>query len=168
MMRPKKTRPPSHTTLRTELDRIATSLEQLTKLALTSNDTLCELLSAAKSNLNPQPGPCSAPRSNRSESTSQPSTFDLAKEDVISFRQAKEFISTHPGISTISRWCTSGVRKVRLESILIGGRRKTTRQAVDRFLVKCSERDFVGFTGDISQLRKHVESIKSRAKKPGK
>jgi hypothetical protein len=36
--------------------------------------------------------------------------------------------------STVSRWALHGVRGVRLESFVLGGRRQTSREAWDRFV----------------------------------
>jgi hypothetical protein len=152
------------TSQRDELKQIGTACDQLIELLQATNDTLIELSTAVKPKADPPAMPCSTSSSIRSENTSQLTTFDIAKENIVSFREASEMIPTHPGISTISRWCR-GVRGNRLESILIGGRRKTSRQAVERFLVKCSERGFVGFGGDIDVLREHVDRIKSGGKK---
>jgi hypothetical protein len=43
----------------------------------------------------------------------------------------------HP--ATIARWARKGCRGVRLESLLIGGRRFSTVEAVSRFLSRLSE-----------------------------
>ena len=98
----------------------------------------------------------------RSANVTQPNVNDLAHEDIISFVQASAMIPTHPSPSTISRWCSPGCRGVKLESTYIGGRRKTTRQAIDRFLTACGERNFAGMDGDIFLLRERVMDIKER------
>jgi hypothetical protein len=85
--------------------------------------------------------------STRPENCTNEGVFDLSREDIISFAQAGEMIATHPSASTISRWCSIGCRGIKLESILIGGRRKTSRPAIERFLVACRERDWAGMHG---------------------
>lgn len=42
-------------------------------------------------------------------------------------------------IATVWRWMLTGCRGVRLESILLGGRRITSKEAVERFVAKLSE-----------------------------
>ncbi len=42
-------------------------------------------------------------------------------------------------IVTLQLWCTRGVRRVKLESLLIGGRRCTSLQALRRFYERVSE-----------------------------
>jgi hypothetical protein len=44
-----------------------------------------------------------------------------------------------PHISTVWRWCTKGVRGVRLQSYVVGGTRVVTAEAIDRFLAQTSE-----------------------------
>ena len=39
-------------------------------------------------------------------------------------------------LSTVWRWCTRGVRHIRLESMNVGGRRYTTTEAFQRFLAE--------------------------------
>jgi hypothetical protein len=103
----------------------------------------------------------SARRSIRSENASQLQTNDIAREQLISFVQASEMIPIHPSRSTVSRWCSVGCRGLKLESTYIGGRRKTSREAVERFLIACSERHFAGIDGDVSQLREIVLELKA-------
>ncbi len=92
--------------------------------------------------------PTTAPRSvgcsAGSENSTRKGVFDLSQEDIISFAQASEMIPTHPSVSSISRWCSPGCRKIKLESFYIGGRRKTTKQAVGRFLLRCRNQGWAG------------------------
>jgi hypothetical protein len=48
--------------------------------------------------------------------------------------QASNLVATHPSIESLRRWAGQGVRGVRLETWLIGGRRYTAREAIARFL----------------------------------
>ena len=61
--------------------------------------------------------------------------IDITIEQPISFNQAAKFLpdDRRPGFSTWWRWSTRGIRGVKLETILIGGRRCTTAEAVARF-----------------------------------
>ena len=60
--------------------------------------------------------------------------IDVEREDLISLREAAESIPTKPAPSTLQRWRLYGVRGRKLETILIGGLRYTSKQAVVRFL----------------------------------
>ncbi len=59
---------------------------------------------------------------------------DVSNERSISLSEAAKLLPTRPHLSTLCRWSSVGVRGVRLESTLIGGRRVTTKESVDRFL----------------------------------
>jgi hypothetical protein len=41
-------------------------------------------------------------------------------------------------VSTVHRWATTGVKGVILESIKIGGQRYTSKEALQRFVERCS------------------------------
>ena len=63
-------------------------------------------------------------------------SIDLANETPITLAKAAQ---TLPGgavhVSTVHRWRMKGCRGVRLESFLRGGKRMTTREAIERFTV---------------------------------
>ncbi len=46
---------------------------------------------------------------------------------------------TRPHLATIHRWCMKGSRGVKLESRVLGGRRLTTVDAVERFMNNVTE-----------------------------
>lgn len=68
--------------------------------------------------------------------------IDCDIETLISFSDAR---SAFPGIkrrlslATLHRWRLSGVRGVKLETILIGGLRFTSREAIARFIAAQNE-----------------------------
>jgi len=55
-------------------------------------------------------------------------------EQLLSLTEATSVIPGGPHISTLHRWRTRGVRGVFLETCMVGGRRFTSREAIDRFL----------------------------------
>jgi GTP-dependent phosphoenolpyruvate carboxykinase len=59
-------------------------------------------------------------------------TIDLSTETPVAFSEAK--FPGNPHISTRHRWRLQGVRGVKLETFLCGGRRFTTEEAVGRFI----------------------------------
>jgi hypothetical protein len=63
-------------------------------------------------------------------------TGDLDQE--ISLATAAQFLPGRSGrgvhLNTIVRWCHSGVRGYKLRSVLIGGRRFTTRRWINEFI----------------------------------
>lgn len=58
----------------------------------------------------------------------------IASEDLVTLPQAGRYVPGGPSASTIWRWHLRGIRGHRLEATLIGGRRYTSRQAIERFL----------------------------------
>ena len=60
--------------------------------------------------------------------------IDLSAEIPISLREAAQQAPVPPHQSTLDRWWRRGVRGVRLETFLVGGRRFTTRAAMLRFI----------------------------------
>ena len=54
---------------------------------------------------------------------------------------ASKLIPGRPAISTLHRWCTRGVRGVKLANIRIGSRRFTTQDAIDEFVAAQIELD---------------------------
>jgi len=62
-------------------------------------------------------------------------SIDLNVERPITFNRAARYLprSSRPNQSTWWRWWRHGVRGIQLETVLIGGRRYTTREAVLRF-----------------------------------
>lgn len=61
--------------------------------------------------------------------------IDLSCEQPTTFNQAAKFLpeNTRPALSTWWRWWRHGVKGVRLETVVIGGKRYTTASAVRRF-----------------------------------
>ena len=61
--------------------------------------------------------------------------IDIDTEDLIPFQQAPDFIPGAPCLQTLHRWRLKGVRGARLETILCGGIRYTSREAIRRFII---------------------------------
>ena len=59
--------------------------------------------------------------------------IDMLHEDLITLAQAREMVPGRPNLSTVYRWVFRGVRGCRLETICIGGARRTSREALSRF-----------------------------------
>jgi hypothetical protein len=60
-------------------------------------------------------------------------SIDISTEELLSFPEACEKIPGRPHLATLHRWRLRGVRGVKLESCLVGGRRYTSVQAIERF-----------------------------------
>ena len=62
----------------------------------------------------------------------------LLEEDVVLLKDAWKLVPGRPHSCTPIRWGTIGVRGCRLETCLIGGRRYTSREALERFFASIS------------------------------
>jgi hypothetical protein len=58
--------------------------------------------------------------------------IDLSSEVLVPLNKVR--VPGRPSLATRWRWTAVGVRGVRLESIMVGGQRFTTEQAVNRFI----------------------------------
>ena len=72
--------------------------------------------------------------------------IDITREQVITLREATAILPRQKGqkglhISTLYRWCSRGVRGVRLETLKLGGRVVTSVEALQRFAERCSAAD---------------------------
>jgi hypothetical protein len=60
--------------------------------------------------------------------------IDIHSEQLLSLGQAARRLPGHPALSTLWRWQIKGVLGVRLETVLVGGRRYTSVEALSRFV----------------------------------
>jgi hypothetical protein len=60
--------------------------------------------------------------------------IDHENEQLLSMIAASKLLPGRPNVATLWRWRTAGCRGHRLETILFGGRRYTSREAITRFL----------------------------------
>ena len=61
--------------------------------------------------------------------------IDLNCETLLTFGEASHHLPNRPHISTLHRWRLRGVHGVKLETVMVGGRRYTSKQALERFAV---------------------------------
>lgn len=60
--------------------------------------------------------------------------IDITSETLISLPEAARRIPGKPNLSTVHRWRLAGVRGQRIETVLVGGRRFTSVESIERFL----------------------------------
>ncbi len=70
--------------------------------------------------------------------------LNLLTEDVISLTEARNFLpevggQKRPHVSTVWRWSLRGVGGVKLETVKIGSRIVTSKQAATRFIAATTE-----------------------------
>jgi len=61
-------------------------------------------------------------------------SIDIHSERMIPFTEAPGHIPGRPHLATVHRWRLRGTRGVRLESVLVGGKRFTSAEAIERFV----------------------------------
>jgi hypothetical protein len=59
--------------------------------------------------------------------------IDIANETVIPIAEAPQHIPGRPSLATVWRWVLNGTRAGKLESFLVGGRRFTSLESIQRF-----------------------------------
>ncbi len=60
--------------------------------------------------------------------------IDSTLEDLIPFQKASHVIPGNPSVCALHRWRLSGVRGAKLETLLVGGKRFTSSEAIARFI----------------------------------
>lgn len=61
-------------------------------------------------------------------------SIDIQSERMVPFTEAPSHIPGRPHLATVHRWRLRGARGVRLESVLVGGKRFTSQEAIQRFI----------------------------------
>ena len=64
---------------------------------------------------------------------------DLLDEDIIRLSHVPNELPGEITASTVWRWATRGVGGIRLETVKVGGRKLTSRQAIGRFIDATSQ-----------------------------
>lgn len=97
-------------------------------------------------------------------------SIDIESETLIEFQHASGAFpgERRPAIATLHRWRQRGVRGVKLETVLIGGIRYTSREAIVRFIAAQNPND-VPATHVITatQRRKLAEAAHRALRKAG-
>ena len=97
-------------------------------------------------------------------------SIDTALETLLTYEDAR---TAFPGdrrlsLATLHRWRLNGVRGVRLETLLIGGLRYTSREAIDRFIAAQNADDNPAVpTITASQRRRQSEAARSELQRMG-
>jgi hypothetical protein len=65
--------------------------------------------------------------------------IDLKTEDCILLSRAGPVVPGRPSVPTLFRWALKGCRGIKLETIMVGGRRFTSTQAIQRFVNRLSQ-----------------------------
>ena len=96
-------------------------------------------------------------------------SIDTALETLLTFEDAR---TAFPGdrrlsLATLHRWRLNGVRGVKLETVLIGGLRHTSREAIDRMIVAQNADDAPVAAITPTQRRKQSEAARTELERMG-
>lgn len=69
--------------------------------------------------------------------------INIDNEELIPFQEAGALIPGAPSLGSLHRWKSIGIQGVKLETILIGGTRFTSKQAIRRFIAAQNGIDMV-------------------------
>lgn len=97
-------------------------------------------------------------------------SIDVESETLIEFQLAAGAFPGErcPAIATLHRWRQKGVRGVKLETVLIGGIRYTSREAISRFIAAQNADDAPAAPViTASQRRKQSEAARIELEKMG-
>jgi hypothetical protein len=65
--------------------------------------------------------------------------IDPSRETLLTFPEASQVLPGRPHLTTLHRWRLHGVSGIRLECCKIGGKRFTSREALQRFTERTTE-----------------------------
>ena len=96
-------------------------------------------------------------------------SIDTELETLLTFDDAR---TAFPGdrrlsLATLHRWRLHGVRSVRLETVLIGGLRYTSREAISRFIAAQNAPDVPVPAITANQRRKQSEAARGELERMG-
>jgi hypothetical protein len=86
--------------------------------------------------------------------------MNISEQNFLSLREAAKLFPGQPHISTIFRWTERGIRGNRLETWLIGGKRFTTNDAINSFVVKINGKVNVPSKGREKRILQAEEELK--------
>lgn len=85
--------------------------------------------------------------------------IDFENEDLLTLAQATKAIPGRPSISTLYRWTQRGIEGVKLETIKLGGKRFTSKEAIRRFVERTTAPANENIIVDQSVMRSHVDDV---------
>ncbi len=83
--------------------------------------------------------------------------IDIAKEKTFPLKEARTYIPGRPDLSTLYRWAFDKPGNKRLEVVKVGGRWFTSREAIARFVQKCTNPAAVPPPGTNAARQRDVE-----------
>ena len=84
--------------------------------------------------------------------------IDLSTETLVPWQQVAKHVPGSPHVSTLHRWRLRGVRGKKLETLLVGGTRFTSREAIDRFIAAGNADDAPATPTFTATQRQHMSN----------
>ena len=96
-------------------------------------------------------------------------SIDIQKEMMLRFAEARTAFhdDRRHSLATLHRWRLNGVRGVKLETVLIGGMRYTSQEAIDRFIAAQNADDAPAVAITANQRRKQSEAARTEFERLG-
>jgi hypothetical protein len=96
-------------------------------------------------------------------------SIDIETEWLLSLSEAAKELPGRPHISTLHRWRLRGVRGVKLDTVLVGGRRFTSREALVRFTDRINSGEAKAVTGHrtVRERERAIERAERELKAAG-
>lgn len=91
--------------------------------------------------------------------------IDLENEKLVTMTEAAKLLPRRPHTSTLWRWWRVGVRGCRLETVVCGGVRYTTREAMARFIRQLTEGNTAGHDEPTATAARRREQELERAER---
>jgi hypothetical protein len=85
--------------------------------------------------------------------------IDIFKEQIRSYAETSKILPGKPHCATIARWALKGRKGVRLESVVIGSRRFTSVEAIERFVARLNDKALPGAPRDTTQRARRDEDV---------
>ena len=76
-------------------------------------------------------------------------SIDIHSDSLLTISQAAKSLPMRPNVSTVWRWVQRGARGVKLDTVLVGGRRYTSKEALQSFV----ERSTAAANSDATPVR---------------
>ncbi len=82
--------------------------------------------------------------------------IDINSEQILTVAEAARLLPGRPSTRTVWRWLDRGVRHVKLESVLVGGRRFVSKESINRFLESINQPDVQRTSPAVAAKRKRA------------
>jgi hypothetical protein len=94
-------------------------------------------------------------------SSKRSNTVEILNEKLVSLTEARKHFPNRPDKATVWRWYAKGLNGVSLETVVVGGRRFTSEEAIKRFIARRTETANAALGGADQSARARIERQES-------